>query len=165
MSDAAAPATVLEPLGAKFPQEVTDLKAERGQQWGYVQKSAVKKVLSFLKNEFGFSMLIDLTCVDYLHWEEKAERFEVVYNLYSPQRNERIFLRAKVAEDDAVVESVTGLWAGANWLEREVWDMFGVRFQGHPDLRRILMYEQFQGHALRKDYPYSKRQPLIGPKN
>lgn len=157
--------TILETLSQKFPQEVADLKAERGQQWGYVRKDAVKKVLSFLKNECDFNILMDLTCVDYLHWEEKAERFEVVYNVYSMKRNERVILRAKVAEDDASVESVASVWPGADWFEREVWDMFGVRFEGHPNLKRILMYESFQGHALRKDYPYSKRQPLIGPKN
>lgn len=158
-------ATILEQLGAKFPQEVTDLKAERGQQWGYVEKGAVKKVLSFLKNDAAFNILMDLTCVDYLHWEEKAERFEVVYNLYSMARNERIILRTKVAEDAASVETVSDLWPGANWFEREVWDMFGVKFEGHPDPRRLIMYEEFKGHALRKDYPYSKRQPLIGPQN
>lgn len=157
--------TILETLNQKFPQEVADLKAERGQQWGYVRKDAVKRVLSFLKNECDFNILMDLTCVDYLHWEEKAERFEVVYNVYSMKRNERVILRTKVAEDDASVESVASVWPGANWFEREVWDMFGVRFEGHPNLKRILMYESFQGHALRKDYPYSKRQPLIGPKN
>jgi NADH-quinone oxidoreductase subunit C len=157
--------SILEQLGAKFPQEVTDLKAELGQQWGYVEKGAVKKVLSFLKNDAAFNILMDLTCVDYLHWEEKAERFEVVYNIYSMSRNERIILRTKVAEDAASVETVSDLWPGANWFEREVWDMFGVKFEGHPDPRRLIMYEEFKGHALRKDYPYSKRQPLIGPQN
>lgn len=158
-------ASVLDQLAARFPAETSELKAERGQQWGYVRKDAVKKVLAFLKNELGFNILMDLTCVDYLHWEEKSERFEVVYNVYSMSRNERVILRVKVAEDAASVETVSDLWPGANWFEREVWDMFGVRFDGHPNLKRILMYEEFQGHALRKDYPYSKRQPLIGPQN
>lgn len=157
--------SVLGQLGAKFPQEVTDLKEERGQQWGYVQKSAVKKVLSYLKNECDFNILMDLSCVDYLHWEEKAERFEIVYNVYSMKRNERIILRTKVSEDEATVDTVSDIWPAADWLEREVWDMFGVKFNGHPNPKRILMYAEFQGHALRKDYPYSKRQPLIGPKN
>lgn len=157
--------SVLDELRAKFPQEVTDLKTERDLQWGYVQKSAVKKVLSFLKNDCDFNILMDLSCVDYLHWEEKADRFEMVYNVYSMKRNERVILRAKVSEDDTTIESVSGVWPAADWLEREVWDMFGIRFAGHPNLKRILMYEEFQGHALRKDYPYGKRQPLIGPKN
>ena len=70
-----------------------------------------------------------------------------------------------VPEKDTVVDSVTPIWPAANWYEREVWDMFGVSFGGHPNLKRILMYEEFKGHALRKDYPYNKRQPLIGPMN
>jgi NADH-quinone oxidoreductase subunit C len=152
-------------LSTKFSQEVTDLKEANGQLWGYVDKRAVKKVCAYLKNDCGFNILMDLTCVDYLHWEEKADRFEIVYNLYSMKANERIFLRARVSEDDAVIDSVDSVWPAANWLEREVWDMFGIRFTGHPGLKRILMYEEFQGHALRKDYNYSKRQPLIGPKN
>ncbi len=160
-----AAASILEQLAAKFPSETSELKTERGQQWGYVRKDAVKKVLAYLKGECDFNILMDLTCVDYLHWEEKAERFEVVYNIYSMIRNERIILRTKVAEDDAVLDSVSSIWPGADWFEREVWDMFGVRFTGHPNLKRLLMYEEFQGHALRKDYPYGKRQPLIGPKN
>ncbi len=158
-------APVLEQLGARFAQETSDLKEERGQRWGYVQKGAIKKVLTFLKNECDFNVLMDLTCVDYLHWEEKADRFEVVYNVYSMKRNERVILRVRVSEDDATLDSAAAIWPAADWLEREIWDMFGVKFNGHPGLKRILMYEEFKGHALRKDYPYSKRQPLIGPKN
>ena len=156
---------VLEQLGTRFAQETSDLKEERGLRWGYVQKSAIKKVLNFLKTECDFNVLMDLTCVDYLHWEEKADRFEIVYNVYSTKRNDRVVLRVRVSEDDAVIDSAASIWPAADWLEREVWDMYGVRFAGHPGLKRILMYEEFQGHALRKDYPYSKRQPLIGPKN
>lgn len=95
----------------------------------------------------------------------ESYRFDVVYHLFASGRSRRIRLRVPVASADPVVPSVTGLWAAANWYEREVWDMFGIRFTGHPNLRRILMYEEFQGHALRKDYPIRKRQPLIGPKN
>lgn len=92
-------------------------------------------------------------------------RFAVVYHLYSSRLKHRLRLVVPLAEDDASVDSLTPLWPGANWLEREAWDMFGVDFIGHPDLRRILMYEEFDGHPLRKDYPVSKRQPLIGPVN
>lgn len=92
-------------------------------------------------------------------------RFTVVYHFYSVGRKHRMRLVVPVAEEDAELDSVTSLWAGANWLEREVWDMFGIRFRGHPDLKRILMYEEFEGYPLRKDYPVNKRQPLIGPIN
>lgn len=92
-------------------------------------------------------------------------RFAVVYHFFSTAHKHRLRLVVPVEEADAEVDTLTSLWAGANWLEREVWDMYGIRFRGHPDLRRILMYEEFQGHPLRKDYPVNKRQPLIGPVN
>ena len=92
-------------------------------------------------------------------------RFAVVYHFFSKAHKHRLRLVVPVEEADAEVDSLTALWAGANWLEREVWDMFGIRFKGHPDLKRILMYEEFEGHPLRKDYPVNKRQPLIGPMN
>jgi NADH-quinone oxidoreductase subunit C len=92
-------------------------------------------------------------------------RFAVVYHFFSFAHKHRLRLVVPVDETDAKVDSLTLIWAGANWLEREVWDMFGIRFQGHPDLKRILMYEEFEGHPLRKDYPVNKRQPLIGPVN
>ena len=95
-------------------------------------------------------------------------RFAVVYHFFSLPLKHR--LRVEVAlgngkEADAEVDSLVSLWASADWLEREVWDMFGIRFRGHPNLKRILLYEEFVGHPLRKDYPVNKRQPLIGPVN
>ena len=92
-------------------------------------------------------------------------RFAVVYHFFSLEHKHRLRLVVPLDETDAELDSVTSLWAGANWLEREVWDMFGIRFRGHPNLKRILMYEEFEGHPLRKDYPVNKRQPLIGPVN
>jgi NADH-quinone oxidoreductase subunit C len=92
-------------------------------------------------------------------------RFAVVYHFYSTAHKHRLRLTVPVDENRAEVDSLTALWPAANWLEREVWDMFGIVFRGHPDLRRILMYEGFEGHPLRKDYPVKKRQPLIGPVN
>ena len=92
-------------------------------------------------------------------------RFEVVYHLYSLNQNHRLRLKVPLTETDPVVDSVTRVWHSADWFEREVWDMFGIRFSGHPNLKRILMYEPFDGHPLRKDYPINKRQPIIGPIN
>ena len=92
-------------------------------------------------------------------------RFAVIYHFFSLEHKHRLRLVVPVPETKPELDSLTPLWAGANWLEREVWDMFGIRFRGHPDLKRILMYEEFEGHALRKDYPVNKRQPLIGPLN
>ncbi|MFP6672086.1 MAG: NADH-quinone oxidoreductase subunit C [Pirellulaceae bacterium] len=93
------------------------------------------------------------------------ERFAVIYHFYSMQHKHRLRLVVPLEESSLELGSLTSLWAGANWLEREVWDMFGIQFSGHPDLKRILMYEEFEGHPLRKDYPVAKRQPLIGPVN
>ena len=92
-------------------------------------------------------------------------RFLVVYHLFSLPLKHRLRLEVPVEDMDPEVDSLTSLWAGADWLEREVWDMFGIRFRGHPNLKRILMYDEFIGHPLRKDYPVNKRQPLIGPIN
>ena len=92
-------------------------------------------------------------------------RFEVVYHLYSTAHNHRLRLKVPLTAADPSVDSLTGLWHSANWFEREAWDLFGVTFTGHPNLKRLLMYEEFQGHPLRKDYPTRKRQPLIGPAN
>ncbi len=132
-----------------------------------VKKNGIKDLMLLLKNDadFQFDLLMDLSCVDYLHWEEKENRFEVLYNLYSLSKNQRLIVKVQLPETDPVLESVTSVWPAANWYEREVWDMYGIRFNGHPNLKRILMYEEFQGHPLRKDYPYNRRQPLIGPLN
>ena len=109
-----------------------------------------------------FNILVDVTAVDYLG---RKPRFDVVYHLLSLQLRRRMRIKVRVEEENPGVESITSLWGSADWLEREVWDMLGIRFTGHPNLKRILMYDEFQGHPLRKDYPINKRQPLIGPKN
>ncbi len=105
-----------------------------------------------------FEQLTDLTVVDYLG---RTPRFTVIYQLYSIGLNHRLRVEVPVGEDDPSVPSASEVWKAANWAEREAWDMFGIRFVGHPDLRRILMYEQFRGHPLRKDYPVLRRQPLV----
>lgn len=88
-------------------------------------------------------------------------RFDVVYHFFSSRHAHRLRLRIPLASADPVIDSLTGIWASANWYEREIWDMFGIRFTGHPNLRRILLYEEFKGHPLRKDYPINKRQPIL----
>jgi len=140
-----------------------------GDHTAVVERAALPELLRFCRDDPGlcFDVLTDLTAVDYLRFpgREDGPRFEVVYHLYSLSQNHRIRIKVRVEEDDAVVPTAVPLWAIANWLEREVWDMFGIRFAGHPDPRRLLMYEEFQGHPLRKDYAVNRRQPLIGPKN
>ncbi len=156
-----------EQVKTKFPSDVLEVLDQGGDAAVYVKRESLRQVLKTLKSdaEFGFDILMDLFAVDYLHWAEKSQRFEVVYNLFSTSKNQRLFVKVAVPEKDANVDSVVSVWPAANWYEREVWDMFGVSFKGHPNLKRILMYEEFQGHALRKDYAYNKRQPLIGPVN
>jgi NADH-quinone oxidoreductase subunit C len=95
----------------------------------------------------------------------ESTRFSVIYHFFSMPLKHRLRLEVPLEEDDPEIESLTPLWRGADWLEREVWDMFGIRFRGHPNLKRILMYDEFVGHPLRKDYPVNRRQPLIGPVN
>lgn len=103
-------------------------------------------------------MLLDLTCVDY---PDRQLRFEMVYHFFSLSRKRRLRIKTGLDESDLRIASLTSLWKNANWLEREVYDLFGVHFEGHPDLRRIFMYDGFEGHPLRKDYPLRRRQPLI----
>jgi NADH-quinone oxidoreductase subunit C len=160
-------AQILQRLRDRFGAAVVDTQEYRGDTSAVVERAAVLDVLRFCRDEpaLAFDVLMDLTAADYLKYpgREDGPRFEVVYLLHSLSHNHRIRLKVRVDEDDAVVPSAVDLWPIANWLEREVWDMFGVRFSGHPDLRRLLMYEEFVGHPLRKDYPINRRQPLIGP--
>ncbi len=150
----------------KFNEAVLEVHAEHGQETAVIKRESLLEIMRFLKNDpaMDFNMLMDLTAVDGLemNWQP---RFEVVYHLYSLLKNHRLRIKVRVTLQDAVMPSLTPLWPIADWLEREVWDMFGIRFEGHPNLKRILMYEEFEGHPLRKDYSISKRQPLIGPKN
>ena len=156
-----------EQIKTKFPNLVLEALSSKGDPVIVVKKEGIKNIAAALKNDPAspFNILMDLTAVDYLHWEEKEFRFEVIYNLYSFPGNQRLFIKALVKENEPEMDSVASLWPAADWYEREIWDMFGIRFKGHPNLKRILMYEEFKGHALRKDYPYNKRQPLIGPIN
>ncbi len=161
------PEQLAESVRQKFPNVVTAACVTAGSATVTVKKQGVKGFCSSLRSDpaFSFNILMDLFAVDYKEWEEKDARFEVVYNLFSLKHNHRLFVKAAVTEEDSAVDSVVPIWPAANWFEREVWDLMGVRFNGHPDLRRLLMYEGFEGHPLRKDYPVNKRQPLVGPLN
>lgn len=147
-----------------FSGAVLELHDQCGDETAVVVRERLPEIARFLKEnpEFDMNLLMDLTAVDGLGMKWQP-RFQVVYHFYSLAKNQRLRLKVPVDEKDCWVPTLTHLWPIADWFEREVWDMFGIRFEGHPNLRRILMYEEFEGHPLRKDYPYNKRQPLIGP--
>ncbi len=153
---------ILDRVRAQFPSDVVAVDLYRGDASVSVAPERVLDVARFLRDDpaLRFDMPIDVTVVDYLG---QRPRFEVVYHLYSIHYHHRVRLKARVLEDTPTIPSVIPVWVGANWLERETYDMYGIRFSGHPDLRRIYLYEEFEGHPLRKDYPKEKRQPLIGP--
>ena len=154
---------VIDAAGRALGDLLLDVKDHVGEITLTVRRDAVVDALRALRDTPGleYQQLMEIAGADY---PERAERFEVNYQLLSLTQNRRI--RVKVLTDETTpVPSATVLWPVANWLEREVWDMFGIRFRGHPDLKRILLYQEFQGHPLRKDYPVNKRQPLIGPLN
>lgn len=153
---------VIDALVARFPGAVHDAyEGVGGDAAAFVQKERIAEVATFLKGDeaLRFDLAPYVTAVDYLGQEP---RFELVYNLYSTKLNARIRLRVKVAESDPVVPTVTGVWRGADWFERYCLDMYGIRFTGHPDPRRLFMQEAFVGHPLRKDYPLRGRQPIFG---
>lgn len=114
-------------------------------------------VMDILKNQRGFDLLVDVTCVDYLNDRDATDRFGLVYLLASTTTNERLTVRVFINEPDLSIPSLVPLWEGANWLERETYDMFGITFVGHPDHRRILMPEESTCFPLRKDYPLQGR--------
>ena len=155
---------VLARLLEVLPGAVRETHACHGDATAIVDPARIVELLAALRETPGldFEMLVDLTCVDYLGREP---RFEMVYHLYSVERNHRVRVKARVPDPPCEIDSVTGVYASANWMEREVFDLYGVRFRGHPDLRRILLYAGFDGHPLRKDYPKERRQPLVGPRN
>lgn len=129
----------------------------RGRTRVVVPREHAFDALQLLKDDHGFDWLIDITCVDYLNYRDATDRFGLAYLLAGTRNNARIIVRVMLNEPDLTVASATPLWRGADWLEREVWDMFGIRFAGHPDLRRILMPPEFTAFPLRKDYPLQGR--------
>lgn len=142
----------VEKLKEKFPEAIVDVVEFRGETTVVVKKEKIVEVSKFLKEdpELKFDYMVDMAGVDY--YREK-ERFAVVYNIWSIENKARLRLKVFVDEDDPVVPSVTSVWSAANWNEREVFDMFGIKFSGHPDLRRIYMPEDYEYYPLRKDFP------------
>ena len=149
---------LLDEIKAKFPQDVLETHSFRGDDTAVLRREALADAALFLRDTLGFDILMDLTAVDNL---PRDPRYELVCHLYSTGHNYRLRLKAFVEDEETEVPTISDLFGGADWLEREVYDMFGINFTGHPDLRRILMYEGFEGHPLRKDYPLKKRQPRI----
>lgn len=122
-----------------------------------VEAGQLYDVLKCLRDEHGFDMLVDITAVDYLETPDAADRYGVVYPLLNTRTGERLIVKTFVNDPDPELATVTSLWRGADWMEREVYDMFGIRFRGHPDPRRILMPDEFVDFPLRKDYPLKGR--------
>jgi NADH-quinone oxidoreductase subunit C len=140
--------------------EVTDFRDNKRVR---VPPEQIHECLKFLKEQNGFDMLTDLAGIDYLGYPNAADRFAVLYSLTNTSSGERLFVKAYVNDPNPELPTVTDLWKGADWMEREVFDLFGITFTGHPDLRRILMPDEFAGHPLRKDYPlrgYGERHNL-----
>ncbi|MCU1235890.1 MAG: hypothetical protein JWP63_3857 [Candidatus Solibacter sp.] len=135
-------------LKERFGEGISETSTYLGQNFIVARPDSVIPILEYLKLEADFDYMVDVTAVD---WPKRAERFDVVYVLYSFSRNERVRVKTYIAEGFQP-ETAVGVHLTANWLEREVFDMFGIEFAGHPDLRRILMPEEWQGHPLRKDY-------------
>lgn len=148
-------------LRERFAADVVEVKEFRGEVTVTVKKENIVAICEFLKSSLGYNMLTDVTAVDFLG---TSPRFQVVYNMYSIPAKDRLRVKALVEEGDASIATVTGVWSSANWLEREVFDLFGITFTGHPDLRRILMTDDWVGHPLRKDYPLQgpDREPYKG---
>lgn len=139
-----------EALAARFGDAVIDGKHDRGELTLWIAPERIAELCSYLKSELGYNRLAAVTGLD---WYPIEPRFEVVYLLHSLPSNERLRLKCRLHGDSAEIDSVCGVWRAANWYEREVFDLFGIAFRNHPDLRRIMMPQEWQGHPLRKDYP------------
>jgi NADH-quinone oxidoreductase subunit C len=154
---------LIELLKQEFPGAIHETHAQHGDETVVVDALRWKDVCRFLRDDprAKMNMLVDLTAVDY---PERVPRFEVVVHLVSLDKGHRLRVKARVGDADgenAEIDTLTDLWASANWTERECYDFFGVRFRGHPDLRRLMLYPEFEGHPLRRDYPADRTQPLV----
>lgn len=137
-------------LNERFPDGIESGSDSLGQTALFVNPVRLVEICRFLKSGLGFERLSGVTAVD---WWPQEPRFEVVYHLHSIQNNARLRLKAKVGGENPEIDSVTAVWRSANWYEREVFDLFGIAFRNHPNLERIMMPADWEGHPLRKDYP------------
>jgi NADH-quinone oxidoreductase subunit C len=159
---------VLDKLKERFGAAILETHSDFGDDTAVIEPASWRAVCRFLRDDpaLDFDLPVDMCGVDY---PERARtggmpRMEVVVHLYSVAKSHRVRIKARVGDEDmegAELDSVTSVWPGMNWLERETFDMSGVRFRGHPDLRRILMYPEFEGHPLQKTYPAQRTQPLV----
>jgi len=152
---------VIDELKQRFESAVLFSHSEGGDDTARVDRDYWLPVMKYLRDEQGMDHFIDLTAVDYLDREEGLPRFEVVVHLRSMKTGARVRIKARVPESDPSISSLNALWKGANWFERECHEMYGIDFKGHPDQRPLLLYPEFKGYPLRKDYPIDKRQPRI----
>lgn len=154
--------TALAGLAARFPQEVEKVySTPQGDDYVVVRPAGLRAVAQACKAD-GFTLFVSMCAVDRLLLPEPTPRFEVVYQVRQGQEPfKKLHLKTFVPEEKPELDSLQPVWKGADWFERYAWDFYGLRFLGHPDLRRVLLYEEFQGHPLRKDYPMRKRQPLV----
>jgi NADH-quinone oxidoreductase subunit C len=156
--------SAVEKLRERFPDAVQEVAEAHGEVTCLIDREQIVDVCRWLKDDpdCRYDLLMDVAGVDYLGREP---RFEVVYHLYSVPRNRRVRLKVRVAESDASVPSVTSVWSTANWHEREAFDMLGLHFAGHPDLRRIYMPDDYPGHPLRKDFPTMGPEVEVAPRD
>jgi NADH-quinone oxidoreductase subunit C len=163
---------LVELLRERFPEAIVETHAQFGDDTAVVDPTRWREICFFLRDDprAAMSLFVDLCAVDHsalgmvTGHDGEPKRFEVVLHLRSIERGHRLRLKARVGDEDgegAEVDSLVPVWRGANWFERETYDLMGIHFRGHPDLRRILMYEEFVGHPLRKDYPANGVQPLV----
>jgi len=149
-------------LNSKFSDSIIREDDFRGEQSFYIKPESLFPICEALleNTELDIKSLKDIACIDwYEHPNGENGRFEVIYNLYSLTHKNRFFLKVNLPEENPTILSLTGIWNGANWLEREVFDLFGVVFEGHPDLTKILTPDELEGHPLRKDYPLTYEKP------
>lgn len=150
----------LKKVQTKFKAAIVDAHNRLGNETVIVRRESLRELATFLKadDKLKFDQLSDVTAVDYLN---RQPRFEVVYHFYSTVLHHRLRVRVPLEEGSVELDTISDLFKSALWGEREVFDMYGVTFKGHPDLRRILMYDEFEGHPLRKDYPIQRSQPRM----